>query len=144
MRALDTNVLVYAEVRSTEHHETASRVLREHAEGDRPWALPWPCANEFLRVVTHPAIVDPPVPVPRALADLERILDSPSLELLSESRRHRVLMAEIVTETQVSGNLLHDAHIATLCLEHGVRELVTGDQDFLRFPGLDVVDPFGG
>lgn len=143
MRALDTNVLVYAEVRSTEHHETAHRVLREHAEGSRPWALPWPCVYEFLRVVTHPKVFDPPVPVARALADLERILDSPSLELLSESRRHRVLMAELVTETDISGNLLHDARIAALCLEHGVRELVTGDQDW-RFPGLDVVDPFGG
>ncbi|MFW6010381.1 MAG: type II toxin-antitoxin system VapC family toxin [Gemmatimonadota bacterium] len=144
MRALDTNVLVYAEVRSTEHHDTALRVLREHAEGSRPWALPWPCAYEFLRVVTHPGIFDPPVPVDRALADLERILDSPSLELLSESPRHRTLMAELVRETEVSGNLFHDAHIAALCLEHGVRELVTGDRDFRRFPGLDVVDPFGG
>lgn len=144
MRALDTNVLVYAEVRTTEHHEKARRVLRDHAEGSRPWALPWPCAYEFLRVVTHPKIFDPQVPVDRALADLERILDSPSLVLLSESPRHRALMAELVTETEVTGNLLHDAHIATLCLEHGVRELVTGDRDFRRFPGLEVVDPFGG
>ena len=131
MRALDTNVLVYAEVGSTEHHESS------------PWALPWPCAYEFLRVVTHPKVFDPPVPVERALEDLERILESPSLELLSESRRHRTLMAELVRETEVSGNLLHDAHVAALCLEHGVRELVTGDRDFGRFPGLDVVDPFG-
>ena len=83
MRALDTNVLVYAEIRTTERHETAVRILREHAEGGRPWALPWPCAYEFLRVVTHPKVFDPPVPVARALADMERILDSPSLELLS-------------------------------------------------------------
>lgn len=37
---------------------------------------------------------------------------------------------------------MHDAHIAALCLEHGVREIVTGDTDFRRFPALDVVDPF--
>lgn len=106
-------------------------------------ALPWPCVYEFLRVVTHPDIFDPPVPIRRALADLERILDSPSLHLLSESPRHRVLMAELVAETEVSGNPVHDARIAALCLEHGVRELVTGDRDFRRFPGLEVVDPFG-
>ena len=142
MRALDTNVLVYAEVRSTEHHEAALEVLREHAEASRPWALPWPCAYEFLRVVTHPAIFDPPAPMDRALEDLERILDAPGLHLLSETRRHRALMTELVRETGVSGNLVHDAHIAALCLEHGVRELVTGDRDFTRFPGLEVVDPF--
>lgn len=142
MRALDTNVLVYAEVRTTEHHDTALRVLREHAEGGRPWALPWPCAYEFLRVVTHPSVFDPPVPIDRALGDLERILESPGLHLLSETRRHRHVMAELVRDTEVTGNLLHDAHVAALCLEHGVREIVTGDRDLWRFPGLSVVDLF--
>lgn len=145
MRALDTNVLVYAVVRGTDRHGRAREVLVEHAEGDRPWALPWPCAYEFLRVVTHPSIFDPPVPIGRALADLERILESPTLRLLSESNRHPTLMAEMVDvleEAGTGGNLIHDAHIAVLCLEHGVRELVTGDADFRRFPGLDVVDPF--
>lgn len=144
MRALDTNVLVYAEVRSTPHHDRAREVLREFAEGATPWALPWPCAYEFLRVVTHPRVFDPPVPPDRALADLGRILDSPSLVLLSESRRHREVMEDVLRGSEVRGNPTHDAHIAALCLEHGVTELVTGDRGFRRFQGLRVVDPFGG
>lgn len=144
MRALDTNVLVYAEVRTTEHHGTAREILREHAEGDRPWALPWPCAYEFLRVVTHPAVFDPPMPADRALADLERVLDAPSLRLLSETDRHRAVMSDLLGASEVSGDLVHDAHVAALCLEHGVSAIVTGDRDFRRFPGLDVLDPFGG
>lgn len=142
MRALDTNVLVYAAVAGTEHHGRARRVLAEHAGGSRPWALPWPCAYEFLRVVTHPAIFDSPMPMARAASDLERILDSPSLSVLSESERHPAIMSEVLEESGAAGNLVHDAHIAALCLEHGVREIVTGDTDFRRFPALDVVDPF--
>lgn len=142
MRALDTNVLVYAVVTTSEHHASARRLLREHAESGRPWALPWPCVYEFLRVVTHLAVLDPPMTVDRALADLGRILDSPSLHLLSETGRHRGVMTEVVAETRAAGNLVHDAHIAALCLEHGVGQLVTADRDFGRFPGLDVVDPF--
>jgi predicted nucleic acid-binding protein len=46
-------------------------------------------------------------------------------------------------ESGARGNLVHDAHIAALCREHGVREIVTGDADFRRFPGLVVRDPFG-
>ncbi|MGH7645133.1 MAG: type II toxin-antitoxin system VapC family toxin [Gemmatimonadales bacterium] len=38
--------------------------------------------------------------------------------------------------------MIHDAHIAALCLEHGVTELVTGDRDFRRFSGLTLRDPF--
>lgn len=144
MRALDTDVLVHAEVRTTEHHETARQLLVEHAEGARPWALPWPCVYEFLRVVTHPAIFDPPVPADRARDDLHRVLGSPSLRLLSETDRHASVMVEVLTSSGAAGNLVHDAHIAALCLEHGVSELVTGDRDFRRFPGLETVDPFAG
>lgn len=73
---------------------------------------------------------------------LGRILDSPSLRLLSESGRHPAIMGEVLEESGAAGNRVHDAHIAALCLEHGVREIVTGDTDFRRFPGLNVVDPF--
>jgi hypothetical protein len=51
-------------------------------------------------------------------------------------------MGRVLVGGNVSGNLTHDAHIAALCLEHGVSELLTGDRDFRRFPELSVVDPF--
>lgn len=44
--------------------------------------------------------------------------------------------------SQASGNLVHDAHIAALLLEHGVREFWTADRDFLRLPRLRIVNPF--
>jgi hypothetical protein len=143
VKAVDTNVLVYAEVTSSRHHKTASAVLRALAEGQAPWAIPWPCLYEFLRVVTHPRVYYPPVPAARALADLQAILSSPSLVLLSETSRHADMCVAVVQASGVSGNLMHDAHIAALCLEHGVSELVTGDRDFGRFAGLKVVNPFG-
>ena len=78
----------------------------------------------------------------RALSDLGRILRSPSLRLLAETPRHLAIMAKVLKDGGAGGNLVHDARIAALCLEHGVSELLTGDRDFLRFPGLRVVDPF--
>ena len=142
MRAVDTNVLVYAEITSSQRHARARAVLRELAESPRPWAIPWPCIYEFLRVVTHPRVFHPPIPMDRALSDLEQILGSPSLRLLSETPRHAEIMQHVLKDGSVAGNLTHDAHIAALCLEHGVSELFTGDRDFHRFPDLKVVDPF--
>ena len=123
---------------------TAREVLRSLGEGAAAWAIPWPCVYEFLRVVTHPRVYHPPVPVDRALRDLRAVLDSPSLILLSETPRHSEVMSAVVRESGVAGNLVHDAHIAALCLEHGVTELITGDRDFRRFSGLKVTDPFAG
>ena len=62
--------------------------------------------------------------------------------LLAETSRHATVMERVLADSSVTGNLVHDAHIAALCLEHGVTELVTGDRDFLRIRGLRVRDPF--
>lgn len=142
MQAIDTNVLIYAEITSSQYHRQARQVLTELAEGATPWALPWPCIYEFVRVVTHPRVFHPPVPLEVALTDLKAITDSPSLLLLSETERHVELMTSVVKEAGVTGNLIHDAHIAALCLEHGVTELISADRDFLRFKSLKIVNPF--
>ncbi len=149
MRAVDTNVLVYAHITSSRHHEKARVLLLELAEGALPWAIPWPCIYEFLRIVTHPRVYHPPSPVQVALADLGAILESPSLMLLSaslmllsETPRHAQVMTALIGHSGVTGNLMHDAYIAALCMEHGVAELVTGDRDFSRFSSLNIVNPF--
>jgi hypothetical protein len=142
VQAIDTNVLIYAEVRSSPWHEEARRLLGDLAEGAFPWAIPWPCIYEFLRVVTHPRVYHPPVPLAVALNDFRRILDSPTLVLLQETSNHPDVMMRVLEESGVSGNLIHDAHIAALCLEHGIRELISGDRDFARFPSLTVRNPF--
>jgi toxin-antitoxin system PIN domain toxin len=142
MQAVDTNVLIYAEIRSSKHYEVARRLLRELAEGALPWAIPWPCVYEFLRVVTHPRVYHPPVPILVALRDLGRILESPTLVLLQETPNHPDIMMSVIEEAGVSGNLIHDAHIAALCLEYGITELISGDRDFTRFPSITVRNPF--
>jgi toxin-antitoxin system PIN domain toxin len=142
VRAVDTNVLIYAEIVGSRHHAVASGLLRQLAEDAAPWAIPWPCVYEFLRVVTHPRVYHPPVPLPVALGDLRSILASPSLVLLSETSRHAEILAGVLEASGAAGNLVHDAHIAALCLEHGVSELLTGDRDFSRFASLRVHHPF--
>lgn len=142
MRAVDTNVLVAAHVENLPEHETAHDLLILLAHGDLPWAIPWPCLYEFLRVATHPRIFHPPIPLARALRSISGLLECPTLILLSETQRHAEVMERVVTDSGAAGNLIHDAHIAALCIEHGVREIVTGDRDFTRFEGLTVTNPF--
>ena len=142
MQAIDTNILIYAEVESSERHAPARQILTKLAEGTLPWAIPWPCIYEFLRVVTHPRIFHPPVPLDIVLEDLGQLLLSPSLVLLTETARHFTVLNETIRQSGAAGNLIHDAHIVALCLEHGVSELITGDRDFSRFAGLKLLNPF--
>lgn len=135
-------MLVHAEIVTSRFHSTARTLLVELANGRAPWAIPWPCVYEFLRVVTHPRVFHPPMPPDLAMRDRRNILASPSLVLLAETPRHAEVMASVVETADATGKLVHDAHIAALCLEHGVSELVTGDRDFVKCPQVRVFNPF--
>ncbi len=142
MIALDTNILVQARREEAAHHAEALRLLEGLASGREAWALPWPCVYEFLRVVTSPRVFDPPTPLDRALEDLESLLACPSLTLLGEGPGHRFHLRRLLEEGNSRGRLVHDGHIAALCAEHGVRELLTLDADFGRFPSVRARNPF--
>ena len=142
MIAVDTNILVYAVRSETRHHHKAHDLLSALAAGEAPWAMPWPCAYEFLKTITHPRIFHPPTPLEEAVEDLESLFDSPSLVMLGQGSAHRTHLRRAVLGGAAIGAVVHDAHIAALALEHGVTELLTADRDFSRFPGLRVRNPF--
>ena len=92
-------------------------------------------------MVTHHRLFDPPTAPDKALTDVESLLASPSLVLLGEGPAHARHLRSMVHGGRATGNLVHDAHIAALAVEHGVRELWTLDRDFARFPGLRTRNP---
>ncbi len=141
MIAVDTNILVYAHREDSPFHEAAFQCVAELAEGPATWAIPWPCAHEFLAIVTHPRIYAPPTPLSRALEQMDAWLESPTLALLAESPAHWPTLRALLGAGRVVGPQIHDARVAGLCRQHGVRELWSADRDFSRFAGLTVVNP---
>jgi uncharacterized protein len=131
--AVDTNILVYAHREELPQHRRAEARLRELAEGDARWGLPVFCLSEFVRVVTHPAVFQPASTVSEATAVLERLLASPSVEVLSPGERYWALLRDALHEARATGNLAFDAQIVAVCRESGVRTLLTEDRDFRRF-----------
>ncbi|MCI0587127.1 MAG: PIN domain-containing protein [Planctomycetes bacterium] len=140
--AVDTNILVYARREESAHHREALSLLRGLAEGPVPWAIPWPCVYEFLRIVTHPRIFHPPTTLGRALEDLRDLGRSPTLRLLGPTERHVEFRDRVLLEGRASGNLVHDGHIVALALEHGFDEILSTDEDLRRFPSVRVRNPF--
>jgi toxin-antitoxin system PIN domain toxin len=141
MIAVDTNILVYAHREDSEWHEAARARVAELAEGRVPWAIPWPCVHEFLAIVTHPQIYAPPTPLASAVDQVEAWLEAPTLVLLSESGDYWHELRATIEAGRVVGPQVHDARIAALCLQHGVRELWSADRDFGRFPVLKTTNP---
>ncbi len=139
MIAVDTNILVYAHREELDQHAQALARLGGLAEGDEPWGLPIFCASEFVRVVTHARLFDPPSSLDQALAGLDRLLESPSCRLLLPRERFMRLFADCLHEADARGNLVFDAQIAAVCREHGARHLLTLDRDFDRFSSLETM-----
>lgn len=144
MIALDTNVLVFAHRRDSEWHAAAAARVAEVAEGPGSWAIPWPCLHEFLAIVTHARIYSPPSTVTQGVDQVAAWLESPGLVLLAEGETHWPTLRAALEGGQVRGPVVHDARIAALCLQHGIKELWTADRDFTRFPDLRVRNPLVG
>jgi len=141
MIAVDTNILVYAHREDSPFHGEAYASIRGLAEGDVPWAIPWPCLHEFLAIVTHSKIFDPPTPQDQAFDQVEAWMESPHLVLISESSGYLTHLAAAVKKGRIRGAKAHDARVVALCLHHGVRELWTADRDFSRYRGFTVRNP---
>jgi len=139
--AVDTNVLIYAHREESPFHERAAIAFAELAEGRAPWAIPWPCLHEFYAIATHPRVYTPPTPRQRALQQIEAWLESPSLVLLSETAAHWPTLRQLIENAALVGPAVHDARIAALCKQHGVKQVWTADRDFGRFAGLRAVNP---
>lgn len=141
MIAVDTNILVYAHRADSPFHRTAFELMRGLVEGDRRWALPWPCIHEFLAKATHPRIFKKPTPLERAVAQVEQWRRSPSGVLIGEVDGYLELLYRTLLESKVTGPKIHDARIVAICEAHGIEELWSADRDFNRFGRLRVTNP---
>ena len=141
MTAVDTNILVYAHREDSPWHEASLARVSALANSGAPWAIPWPVIHEFLAIVTHPKIYDPPTPLARALEAMRAWQTSPGLRLIGEGPGYFETLAGQVIAGKIKGPKIHDARIASLCLHHAVKKIWTADRDFTSFPALHCENP---
>jgi len=143
MIAVDASVLAYAVNRYAPEHARAAAVVETLAEGDLPWALPWPALHAFLAYVTHPHAVVRPLRPSDAWGFVEGLLASPSVRPLGPTDRHAAVLGEILAGLS-PGFEPGGVETAAVLREHGVRELLTTDRSMRRFAFLSVRDPLRG
>jgi len=140
--AVDSNLLIYAANADFPGRERMRKLLDEWSASGEAWCVTWSVVYEFLRVVTHPRIFARPVSFAQAWSFIESLLGSPSFNVLTETDRHAAVVRDLTREyPHMSGNRLHDLHIAALLREHGIVEIRTADIGFHQFKFLRVVNP---
>lgn len=136
----DVNLLVYAHNAASPFHTLARKWWQELMNQDRPVALCWASLAGFIRIVTHPGIQSHPLPVEEAFAITDTWLAVPHVQWLQPGSRHYAIFRELLTDSGAAGNLVTDAHLAALAIEHRC-ELHSNDSDFARFRGFKWVNP---
>jgi toxin-antitoxin system PIN domain toxin len=132
---MDVNVLVYAFHQGSPGHAAYRAWLTTVLQADEPFGVSELVLSGFVRVVTHPRVFDPPVPLADALAFATALRSQPNAVIVSAGARHWEIFEGLCSRAGAKGNLVADAYLAALALESG-SEWVTTDRDFSRFPGL--------
>jgi uncharacterized protein len=137
---VDANLLVYAHVSSLPQHRAARTWLDEKLNGMPRVGLPWPSLLAFARLVTNPRVFQRPATVSAAWSQIGAWLDCAPAWVPLPTERHREILGSLLGATAGRANLIPDAHLAALALEHGLTVCST-DGDFTRFPGVRSDNP---
>jgi uncharacterized protein len=135
MKTPDVNLLLYAVNADSPQHKAARGWLESAFAGAGGVAFCWPALLGFLRLSTRSGIFSQPLTVEQALGVVRQWIDHPAARLLAPTERHADVLASLLVAQGRGGNLVSDAHLAALAIEHGV-QLGTFDRDFERFAGL--------
>jgi len=135
VQVVDANVLLYAVNEHSVNHETARTWLDDALANRQTIGFAWIVLLAFLRLSTRQGIFPQPLSPEVATDVSERWLTQPGAVILQPGERHFVLLTGLIQGVGTAGNLVNDAHLAALALEHGA-EVVSFDGDFARFPGV--------
>jgi toxin-antitoxin system PIN domain toxin len=140
VKIVDANVLLYAVNEGSSHHAAARRWLDAALGGHETVGFAWIAILAFLRLATHPRVFPAPLTIPDAASIVEAWLSQRTAVVVEPTQRHLTTLARLLEGTGSAGNLVNDAHVAALAIDHGAA-VASFDADFARFPGLRRIDP---
>lgn len=140
MLLADVNVYLYARRRESPRHEEYHTWLEDRLSGAEPFGISELVLSSFLRIVTNHRIYKKPTPPDAACAFCNTILSAPAAVALRPGPGHWQIFVELCTQIGARANVVPDAYLAALAIEHGAT-WVTVDQGFARFPGLRITAP---
>ncbi|WP_319476301.1 TA system VapC family ribonuclease toxin [Marispirochaeta aestuarii] len=140
MILVDANLLIYASMKTSASHVRAKEWLDDKLNGNAPVGIPWESMLAFLRIVTNPRIFSPPVSPEEAWKVIRYWTSCKPVWIPQATETHLSILENIYRSIKPAANLVPDAHLAALAMEHGLT-LCSTDGDFARFPELSWINP---
>lgn len=140
MILVDANLLLYALNDDAPQHRASAAWWEERLTHDPAVALCWPVISAVIRLATSHKVFPHPLTLLQANDCVDGWITRPNVCLVGPTTSHWSVLRELLEKGQASGNLVTDAHIAALAIEHGC-ELETTDADFSRFSRLKWRNP---
>ena len=140
--SIDANLLIYASDRDSPHFQKATAFLSQAVADPEIMYITWPTVFAYLRIATHPGVFEKPLPPQVALQNIDSLLEARNTRTIGEGDDFWAAYTKQNADQVIRGNLVPDAQLAALLLSNGVKRLFTRDRDFLKFPDLEVIDPF--
>ena len=143
MILVDVNLLIYATIPDFVQHEPARSWLDRQLSGTSPVGLPWESLLGYMRLVTQARLFNPQIGTSVAWSRVTDWLSADPAWIPQPTERHAEIVGQLLGEPGVLGNLVPDAHLAALAIEHGLT-LCSTDGDFARFSKLRWENPIAG
>lgn len=140
MILVDANILLYAEDSQHPFNHKARTWWDNQLSGTLPVCLCWTVLSAYIRIGTNPRVFEYPLSLEQAVARVQSWIDQPCVRVIRPTEVHWTVFKQLLTEYQASANLVTDAHLAALAIEHGCT-LVSTDSDFSRFKKLKWINP---
>lgn len=136
MKLVDANVLLYAVNEDADHHRVARGWLDGALSGGASVGFAWVPLLAFVRLATKIGLFPAPLSVDQAMTQVDSWLAQPASHIVEPTARHTAVLAGLLSSLGSGGNLVNDAHLAALAVEHRA-QVVSFDHDFARFSGVD-------
>jgi toxin-antitoxin system PIN domain toxin len=140
LRIVDANVLLYAVNSASEHHRASLRWLDRALSGADGVGFAWVPLLAFVRLSTKEGLFPSPLRPSEAMGQVADWLSAPSATMVTAGARHVDILARLLDQLGTGGNLVNDAHLAALAVEHRA-SVVSYDSDFGRFDDVSWATP---
>jgi len=137
---VDANILLYAENSLHPRNRKARTWWDDQLSGSRSVYLCWTVLSAFIRIGTNPRVFEHPLSLEQAVARVQSWLEQPCTRVIRPTDRHWTVFQQMLSDGQAVANLVTDAHLAALAIEHGC-ELASTNSDFARFSKVKWINP---
>ena len=137
---VDANILLFAVDDSSRFHGSAAGWLAEQLNGSRRVGLPWQVLGAFLRIAPNPRAAEHPLSPEEAWGQIQAWLATDVAWIPAPTEQHAEVLGSLVLSYGLRGNLVSDAQLAALAVEHGLT-IYSADTDFARFREIEWENP---